>query len=161
MLYSPYINFQCGTKSNTHEMMCGYKIFFLASVTKSRLLSGADVQYSLLSFSYISTIYFNLSSLFCFGLLLSCSLYHAFFCMLACTLSNPEQPRRMLCPSRQHPRAKDLIFPFRTGPLPGFTISFSGRIPVIGGNGIPFRNFGEFRRISANFGRFRTKFVKF
>jgi len=35
----------------------------------------------------------------------------------------------------------------------GFTISFSGRIPVIGGNGIPFRNFGEFRRISVDFGR--------
>jgi len=36
---------------------------------------------------------------------------------------------------------------------PGFTISFFGRIPVIGGNGIPFRNFGEFRRISVDFGR--------
>ena len=31
------------------------------------------------------------------------------------------------------------------------TISFSGEIPVIGGNGIPFRNFGGFR----------TKFVEF
>ena len=31
---------------------------------------------------------------------------------------------------------------------PGLTISFSGEIPVIGGNGIPFRNFGEFRWIS-------------
>ena len=29
--------------------------------------------------------------------------------------------------------------------VPGLTISFSGEIPVIGGNGIPFRNFGEFQ----------------
>ena len=36
---------------------------------------------------------------------------------------------------------------------PGLTISFSGEIPVIGGNGILFRNFGEFRRISVDFGR--------
>ena len=36
---------------------------------------------------------------------------------------------------------------------PGLTISFSGQIPVFSGNGIPFRNFGKFRRISLNFGR--------
>ena len=30
-------------------------------------------------------------------------------------------------------------------PSPGLTISFSGEIALIGGNGIPFRNFGEFR----------------
>ena len=42
--------------------------------------------------------------------------------------------------------------------LPGLTISFSGEIPVIGGNGIPFRNFGDFRRISVNFGRFFLNF---
>ena len=35
----------------------------------------------------------------------------------------------------------------------GLTISFSGQIPVFSGNGIPFRNFGKFRRISLNFGR--------
>ena len=35
----------------------------------------------------------------------------------------------------------------------GFTVSFSGEIPLLGGNGIPFRNFGEFRRISVDFGR--------
>ena len=35
----------------------------------------------------------------------------------------------------------------------GLTISFSGEIPVIGGNGIPFRNFGKFRRISVDFER--------
>jgi len=36
---------------------------------------------------------------------------------------------------------------------PGFSFSFSGQIPVFTGNGIPFRNFGEFRRISVDFGR--------
>ena len=36
---------------------------------------------------------------------------------------------------------------------PGLTISFSGQISVFSGNGIPFRNFGKFRRISLNFGR--------
>ena len=36
---------------------------------------------------------------------------------------------------------------------PGLTISFFGQIPVFSGNGIPFRNFGKFRRISLNFGR--------
>ena len=41
---------------------------------------------------------------------------------------------------------------------PGLTISFSGEIPVIGGNGIPFRNSGEFRRISVNFGRIFLNF---
>ena len=35
----------------------------------------------------------------------------------------------------------------------GLTISFSGQIPVFSGNGIPFRNFDKFRRISLNFGR--------
>ena len=35
----------------------------------------------------------------------------------------------------------------------GFSFSFSGQIPVFTGNGIPFRNFGEFRRISVDFGR--------
>ena len=35
----------------------------------------------------------------------------------------------------------------------GLTISFSGQIPVFSGNGIPFRNFGKFRRISLSFGR--------
>ena len=40
----------------------------------------------------------------------------------------------------------------------GLTISFFGEIPVIGGNGIPFRNSGEFRRISVNFGRIFLNF---
>ena len=40
----------------------------------------------------------------------------------------------------------------------GLSISFSGEIPVIDGNGIPFRNFGDFWRISVNFGRFFLNF---
>ena len=43
--------------------------------------------------------------------------------------------------------------PSEIDPGPGFTVSFSGEIPLLGGNGIPFRNFGEFRRISVDFGR--------
>ena len=37
------------------------------------------------------------------------------------------------------------------GGCPGLTISFSGQIPLFSGNGIPFRNFGKFRRILLNF----------
>ena len=89
----------------------------------------------------------------------------------SCVLQFPcEMPLRMSTQSHWRPMAQNHFAPIsaivngnpvlqsRVTLQPGLTISFSGEIPVIGGNGIPFRNFGEFRRISVNFGRFFFNF---